>query len=130
MHCHWHRHRRRPWVLMRHELRLNSHISPPVLLCCIAHQKKTKKADSADESTTGSTSTSFFFTYDVPQFRRNSSLTSERKVHHPAIDSSVLSLQCGKAVAVFVSSRHRDFDAQVGKCGSRSLDLFFLVRIL
>ena len=38
-----------------------------------------------------------------------------RKVHHPAIDSMVLSLQ------------HRDFVAEVGKCGSRSLDLLFLV---
>ena len=37
----------------------------------------------------------------------NSSLTSNPKVHHPAIDSLVLSLQCGKATAVFVSSRHR-----------------------
>ena len=33
----------------------------------------------------------------------------------------------GKEAAVFVSSRHRDFVAEVGKCGSRSLDLFFLV---
>ena len=42
----------------------------------------------------------------------------------------VLSPQCGKATAVFVSSRHRDFVAQVGKCGSRSLDLLFLVLVL
>ena len=39
----------------------------------------------------------------------------------------MLSLQCGKATAVFVSSRDRDFVAEVGKCGSRWLDLFFLV---
>ena len=59
--------------------------------------------------------------------RQISSLTSKPKVHHPAIDSLVLSLQCGKATAVFVSSRHRDFVAQVEKCGSRSLDSFFLL---
>ena len=39
----------------------------------------------------------------------------------------MLSLQCGKATAVFVSSRDRDFVAEVGKCGSRLLDLFSLV---
>ena len=38
----------------------------------------------------------------------------------------MLSLQCGKATAVFVSSRDRDFVAEVGKCGSRLLDSFFL----
>ena len=57
----------------------------------------------------------------------NFSVTPNPKVHHPAIDSLVLSLQCGKAAAVFVSSRHRDFVAEVGKCSSRSLDLLFLV---
>ena len=96
-------------------------------LCCIAHKKNTQKVDSADKSTTGSTSTSAFLIYDVPKFRHNSSLTSNPKVHYPAIDSLVLSLQCGKATAAFVSSRDRDFVAQVGKCASRSLDLFFLV---
>ena len=61
---------------------------------------------------------------------RNSAITPDSphpKVHHPAIDSLVLSLQCGKAAAVFVPSRCRDFVAEVGKCGSRSLDLLFLV---
>ena len=39
----------------------------------------------------------------------------------------MLSLQYVKAAAVFVSSRHRDFVAEVGNCGSRALDLIFLV---
>ena len=50
-----------------------------------------------------------------------------KKVHHPAIESLVLSLQCGKATTVFSSSRDWEFVAEVGKCGSRLLDLFFLV---
>ena len=49
-----------------------------------------------------------------------------QKVHHPAIESLVLSLQCGKAAAVFVSSGDRDFVAEVGNCGSRLLELLFL----
>ena len=58
-----------------------------------------------------------FFTYDVPRFRHNSRLTSNPKVDHPdhpAIDSLVPLLRCGKATAVFVSSRNRDFVAEVG----------------
>ena len=34
----------------------------------------------------------------------NSTHTADPKMHHPATDSSVLSLQCGKATAVFVLS--------------------------
>ena len=64
--------------------------------CCIAHKKKWK-ADFPDKSTTGSTSTSVFFTYDVPYFRHNSGVTSNRKVHHPAIESQVLSLHSSVA---------------------------------
>ena len=45
--------------------------------------------------------------YDVPSFCHDSSHTSDPKMHHPVMDSLVLSLQCGKATAVFVSSRHR-----------------------
>ena len=40
----------------------------------------------------------------------------------------MLSRRCGRATAVFVSSRHRDFVAEVWKCESKSLDLFFLVQ--
>ena len=65
--------------------------------------------------------------YNVPCFRHNSGVTSNRKVHHPAIESLVLSPQCDKATAVFVSSRDRDFVTQVGRCGSRLLDLLSLV---
>ena len=39
----------------------------------------------------------------------------------------MLPLQCGKATAVFVPSRHRDFIAEVGNRDSRSLELLFLV---
>ena len=35
------------------------------------------------------------------------------KMHHPGMDSSVFSLQCGQATAVFVRSMHRDIVAQV-----------------
>ena len=73
-------------------------------ICVASPTKQTNKNDSSDKCTTASTSTSVFFTYDVSCFRHNSSLTSNLKVHHPAIDSLVLSLQCGKATAVFVSS--------------------------
>ena len=46
------------------------------------------------------------------------------------MDSQVLSLQqCGKATSVFVPSKDRDIVAQVGKCGSRGLDLIFPVLI-
>ena len=79
--------------------------------CVATPTKKKKEADSVHKSTTGSTSTSVFLMYDVPYFRLNPSLTSNPKVHHPAIESLVLSLQRGKAAAVFVSSRHRDFVA-------------------
>ena len=102
-------------------------ISKATYTCVASPTKKIWKADFPDKSTTGSTSTSVFFTYDVPYFRHNSGVTSNRKVHHPAIESLVLSLQCGKATAVFVSSRDRDFVAEGGKCGSRLLDLFSLV---
>ena len=47
---------------------------------------------------------------------RNSAVTTPSpnpKVHHPAMDSLVLSLQCGKGATVFVSSRHREFVAHV-----------------
>ena len=64
-------------------------------------------------------------TFCIPAITPASPLIT--KVHHPVIECQVLSLQCGKATAVFVSSRDRDFVAQVGKCGSKLLDLFFLV---
>ena len=54
--------------------------------------------------------------------RRDSAITP---VHHPAIESLVLSLQCGKATAVLVSSRDRQFVAQVGKRGSSCWICFF-----
>ena len=57
------------------------------------------------------------------------SFTSYPNVHHPAIDYCVLSLQCGWAMAAFMSSRHRDFGdfvAEFWNCGSGSLNSFFL----
>ena len=69
-----------------------------------------------------------FLYYDVSCISaRTAASRSNFKVHRPAIDSLVLPLQCSKATAVFVSSRHRDFVAEAGKCGPRSIDLFFLV---
>ena len=37
---------------------------------------------------------------------------------------------CGKATAAFVRTKHRDFVAEVWKCGSRGLDLIFPVQYL
>ena len=42
----------------------------------------------------------------------------------------MLYLQCGKATAVFVRSKHRDIVAKVRKCGSRGFDLLFPVPYL
>ena len=55
----------------------------------------------------------------------NSSHTADPKMHHPATDSSVLSLQCGKATAVFVLSKDCDIVAQVSKCSFKGLDVTF-----
>ena len=44
------------------------------------------------------------YLYDVPSFCHNSSHTSDPRMHHPAMDSLVLALECGKATAVFVPS--------------------------
>ena len=74
-----------------------------------------------------STSTCVFFLYDIPSFCHNSSHISDPKMHHPAMDSLVLSLQCGKATAVFVSSKDCDIVAQNSKCGSSGMDLIFPV---
>ena len=41
------------------------------------------------------------------------------------MDSLVLSLQCGKATAVFVPTANRDTVAEAWKCGSRGLDIIF-----
>ena len=46
------------------------------------------------------------------------------------MDSSVLSLQCGKATAIFVRPKDCDIVAEVSKCGSRGLDLIFPVPYL
>ena len=52
-------------------------------------------------------------------------------MHHPAMDSLVLSpQQCGKVTAVFVSSKVCDIVAEVSKCGSTGLDLIFPVLYL
>ena len=51
-------------------------------------------------------------------------------MHHPAMDSLVLSPQCGKVTAVFVPSKDCDIVAEVSKCGSRGLDLIFPVLCL
>ena len=59
-----------------------------------------------------------------PLIRKSTTLRSSLWCSHYSV---------AKATAVFVSSRHRDFVAEgdfvaeVGKCGSRSLDLLFLV---
>ena len=100
---------------------------PPVLH---RSRKKKKIADSLHKSSTGSTSTCVFFLRDIPSFYHNSSHTSDPKMHHPAMDSLVLSLQCGKATAVFVPSKDCDIVAEVSKCGSRGLDLIFPVLYL
>ena len=65
--------------------------------------------------------------YDVPSFCHDSSHTSDPKMHHPVMDSLVLSLQCGKATAFFVTSIDCDIVAEVSKCGSSGLDLIFSV---
>ena len=103
---------------------------PPPHLCCTAHEKKKKIADSLHKSSTGSTSTCVFFLRDIPSFYHNSSHTSDPKMHHPAMDSLVLSPQCGKVTAVFVPSKDCDIVAEVSKCGSRGLDLIFPVLCL
>ena len=82
----------------------------------------TKLPDTWDKSATGSTSTSVFFAYDVPAFYQYFSFTPYPNVHHPTIDYCVLSLQCGWAIAAFMSSRHRAF----GDC-RRILKLWFRV---
>ena len=67
-------------------------------------------ADFLHKSTTGSTSINscVFFLY-VPSFCHNFlSHTFDSKMHHSAMDSQVLSLQCGKATALFVCSKHLD----------------------
>ena len=48
-------------------------------------------------------------TFCIPAITPASPLIT--KVHHPVIECQVLSLQCGKATAVFVSSRDFDFVA-------------------
>ena len=60
---------------------------------------------------------------------RNSTITLASALirsSNTVMDSLVLSLQCGKATAVFVPSRHCDFVAQVWKRVYRSLDCSFL----
>ena len=54
-----------------------------------------KKADSWNKPTTGSTSTSVLFLDDIPSLCHNFSHTFDPKMHHPAMDAQVLSLQCG-----------------------------------
>ena len=39
-------------------------------------------------------------------------------MHHPAIDSLVLPLQCSKATAVFVPPKDCDIVAEVSKCAA------------
>ena len=89
-------------------------------------QKKIWKADFPDKSTTGTTSTSVFLRTTF----RNSAITPASPLikKSTTLRSSLwcsLLMQCGKATAVFVSSRDRDFVPEVGQCGSRLLDLFF-----
>ena len=70
------------------------------------------------------------FLYDIPSFCHHSGHTSDPKMHHPAMDSQVLQLQCDKATAVFVPSKDCDIVSEVSKCGSRGLDLIFSVLYL
>ena len=72
----------------------------------------------------------FSCTYGIPSFCHNSSHTFDPKLHHPAMDTLVLSLQRVKATAVFVRSKDCDIVAQVSKGGSRGLDLIFPVLYL
>ena len=44
--------------------------------------------------------------------------------------SLVHSRECGEATAVSVTSFHLDFVAEIGKCGSRRLNLRFLVLVV
>ena len=71
------------------------------------------------------------FVYDFLEFCHNSSIASNPKLHHPAIDflidCLVLSLQCGKAAAALVTCKHRDGVAEMRNCGSRWLDFLFVI---
>ena len=60
----------------------------------------------------------YFLLYDIPSLCHNFSHTVDPKMHHPVMDSWVLSLQCDKATAVFVPSKDCDMVAEVSKCGS------------
>ena len=82
-------------------------------LCCTPHEKNCHFTDFLHKSTTGSTSTCVFFLSDIPSLRNNFSYTPDPKIHHPAMDSYVLQLQCGNATAAFVRSKHRDIVAEV-----------------
>ena len=68
----------------------------------------------------------FLVSYDIPSFCHNPSHTSDPIMHHPVMDSLVLSQQqCGKATAVFVPSKDCDIVAEDSKCSSSGLDLIF-----
>ena len=86
-------------------------LTSPALLC---PQKIFYLAEYMEKITPGSTSTTVFLLYDTRfvNFHR-SSRTFNQRVHHPAMDSSVLSLRCGKAAAVFVPCKDRDSVAEV-----------------
>ena len=91
----------------------------PVLQC---PQNKCYFAVVLHKSTTESTSTCVYCLYDIPSLFNNSSHTSDPKMHHPAMDPLVLSLQRGKAIAVFVPSKNCDIVGEVSKCGCSGMD--------
>ena len=66
----------------------------------------------------------FFYT----TFRNSAITPASPLIENSTLRSSLWCSHCSvKATAVFVSSRDRDFATIVGKCGSRLLDLCFLV---
>ena len=92
-----------------------------------AHKNKNKNAECSDKSKSGSPSTSVFlramFRYSAitpasPLVRKSTTVRSTLWCSHYSVAK--------QQRAVFVSSRQREFVAQVEKSGSRSLDLFFL----
>ena len=70
-------------------------------------------ADSSNNPPTGSTSTCVFFLYDIPSFCHNCSHTADPDMHHPAMDSKVVTTQCGKVTTVFVPSKDCDIVVKV-----------------
>ena len=85
-------------------------------LCCTAHKKKCHFADFLHKCTTGSTSSCVFFLYNSMTFRRSATTSSTLVIPKCTTRRCTLrcsKIQCGKATALFVRSKHRDIVAQV-----------------